>query len=320
MSVTVPENYRAWVWNAGDNPLDLQCISRETPVPEAGEVLVRNAVIGLNPVDWKVLGMTGWQPGKIPGCDGAGEVVALGQGVAEGWLGQRVCYHTHIPRHGSFAECTPVKVRALMRVPPSLGLDAAASVPCPALTAHLALAKLPAKAGTLLVSGAGGAVGHYLVQFAVRAGWNVTARCHPRHHATLSAFGAVCILHEEDPGTAVFDAAVDLKSPESAQTLFPALRANGHLVCVQGRVPGWGTNPFAECISLHEVALGALHAVGDEACWRDLMQTGETILAGIAAGLFVPETLYVRDFPDLAQYLYALKHRSFSGKPLIRVG
>lgn len=42
------------------------------------EVLVRNAVIGLNPVDWRVLGSSelGWRRGYIFGVDGAGTVIA----------------------------------------------------------------------------------------------------------------------------------------------------------------------------------------------------------------------------------------------------
>ena len=69
---------------SGTDPLDLVLTSLETQPPQPGEVLVQNEVIGLNPVDWKVLGSPSWKQGKIPGCDAAGRVVALGEGVTEG--------------------------------------------------------------------------------------------------------------------------------------------------------------------------------------------------------------------------------------------
>lgn len=115
-------------------------------------MLIRNVVIGLNPVDWKVLGgrLVSWQPGHVPGVDGAGVVVAVGENVSASWIGQRVAYHQSLSRHGSFAEYTSVKARAVLRVPASVSWEQAASLPCPALTAWLAL-----KATTVMSDAAG---------------------------------------------------------------------------------------------------------------------------------------------------------------------
>lgn len=118
------------------------------------EVLVRNHVAGLNPVDWKALGtrLAPWGPGWVPGVDGAGIVVAVGRDVESECLGRRVAYHQSLMRPGSFAEYTPVRLRALIDLPRTLDFETAAGVPCPALTAWLALVKFPSRTGdTLLI-------------------------------------------------------------------------------------------------------------------------------------------------------------------------
>lgn len=266
--------------------------------------------------------------GWVPMRDGAGIVAAVGEGVPESWLGRRVAYHQSLQRSGSFAEYTPLRARALLSVPDGVDLATAAGVPCPALTAWLALDKLPARPGAaLLVSGAGGAVGRYLVQLAAASGWVVTAMSHPRHWERLHRLGAV----ETRPGPLAegtswpdgdrerFIAAIDAVNKDHAARLAPALRANGHLVCIQGRVEDWPCPPFSHALSLHEVALGAMHQHGDDADWVRLTAAGETMLQAIADGRVAPEPPVEGGFDRLPDLLDALRHRSFSGKPLVRV-
>ncbi|MFP1915315.1 alcohol dehydrogenase catalytic domain-containing protein [Lonsdalea quercina] len=325
----LPETYRAWTWHDGTDPRDLILEHVPLPPPAADQVLVRNVVIGLNPVDWKVLGVErlGWQPGKVPGVDGAGVVVAVGEDVSDRWLGQRVAYHQNLQSPGSFAEYAPVDMRALLRLPQSLDFAIAASVPCPALTAWLALDKLPPQAGQrVLISGAGGAVGHYLVQLAAAYGFNVTAMSHSRHWERLRTLGAKdCVASDlaDDPEwmseNAGFFAVIDSVSADHAERLSPMLQANGHLVCIQDRVANWPCAPFGRAISLHEVALGALHQFGDEAAWARLTAAGELLLIDLAEERLQAESRVVRDFSELPLLLDELRHRSFSGKPLVRV-
>lgn len=323
-----PARYRAWTWQAGSAASDLRLMELPLPPAGLGQVLVRNHVIGLNPVDWKVLGGMGgaWTAGHVPGVDGAGEVVELGQGVPAHWLGRRVAYHQDLRRDGSFAEFSVIDARALMQLPDPLSFAIAASFPCPALTAWQALSKLPrADGGRLLISGAGGAVGNYLVQLGVHYGWQVSTMSHPRHWPRLWALGAAeCITGPVMPGTAAlpeayFDAAIDCVSAPHAALLAPALAANGQLVCIQGRLEHWPCAPFGRALSLHEVALGALHAHGDDRAWQALTSAGEHLLQSIAAGSLQPEPHHLHDFDALPQTLEALKHRNFSGKPLIQV-
>lgn len=320
-----PATYGAWCWQGGALPEQL--VLQQLPLPQLapGQVLVRNAVIGLNPVDWKVLdGDMGWPLGHVPGVDGAGTVAALGAGVAAEWLGKRVAYHQSLQAHGSFAQYTPVAATVLLQVPDTLEFSRAASVPCPGLTAWQALQKLPLAAGArLLVSGAGGAVGHYLVQLAVARGLRVTAMCNPRHWQRLQAFGVQgCVAGPFEPAQTwqegpCFDAVIDSVNAEHASKLAAALRTNGHLLCIQGRVAQWPSPAYGRALSLHEVALGALHQHGDAASWQTLVTAGERLLLGLADGSLKAEPLVAAEFTELPAHLTALRHRQFSGKPII---
>lgn len=317
---------RVWTWQSGPEPLDLVAGERPLPDLRSGEVLVRNAAIGLNPVDWKVLGnRTDWQPGHVPGVDGAGTVVAAAPDVPAQWLESRVCYHQSLAAHGSFAEHVPIRADVLLGLPNGVSFVQAAGFPCPALTAWLALEKLPHRAGeALLVSGAGGAVGRYLVQLAVRRGWQVTVMSNARHRDTLVRLGAVAWLPGPLPEGAAWNggrytAVIDCVGSDHAGRLVPSLRANGHLVCIQGRLEGWPNPPFGRALSLHEVALGALHQHGDASDWARFVTAGETMLEDIASGFRQPEPLVEGSFDELPTLLDTLRHRSFSGKPIIRL-
>lgn len=321
----LPTTHRAFTWQGSADPADLQLTESPIPKPEAGDLLIRNVVIGLNPVDWKVLGgdLVNWQPGHVPGVDGAGVVVAVGDGVPTAWVGQRVAYHQHLARHGSFAEYTPVKARAVVRIPADVSWESAASLPCPALTAWLALEKLPASCKTLLVSGAGGSVANHLIQLAVRRGMRVTTLSNLRHMGRLAGLGVVeC---KKGPLTSAwkkpeqFDAVIDTVNAQHAAWLVPSLRANGHLVCVQDRLATSPIPPFTRTISIHEVALGASHAFGDDRTWRELVDAGEQILTSLGRDQWAPDTFNVAPFEQLADHLRGLKHRTFSGKGLVRI-
>ncbi|MCC6076536.1 zinc-binding dehydrogenase [Pseudomonas sp. GCM10022188] len=326
----LPDAYRAWVWRGSAAPCGLVLETVARPALEAGQVLVRNAVIGLNPVDWKLLAgqfMSG-RPGKVPGLDGAGTVVAVGEGVSADWLGRRVAYHQSLERPGSFAQYTPLAAEVLIRLPAALDFATAAAFPCPALTAWQALEKVSALPGDeLLISGAGGSVGHYLVQLAAARGFVVSVMCHARHRERLYALGASEWLggplaeseNWADWGPARFHAVIDCVSAAHAERLAPAVLANGHLVCIQGRVARWPDAPFGRALSLHEVALGALHRFGDRAAWQRLTDAGEALLRALAEGRLQAEAALVGEFAELPQRLLALQHRQFSGKALIRV-
>lgn len=316
---SVPTGWQGWVWQGGDSPQDLRnCFLPAEPL-QPGDVLVQNAAIGLNPVDWKTLDI---KRGKVPGTDGAGTVVATGTAVDTRWMGRRVAYHQSLHRNGSFAEYTLLAAQTLIAIPDEIDFATAAAIPCPALTAWQAIEKVPAQAGArLLIAGAGGAVGHFLVQLAYAREFDVTTVSHPRHWSRLKALGASrCLdtpLHVSASHHEPFFAVIDAVNPQHAAELSELLLANGHLVCIQGRVGNWPCPPFERALSLHEVALGALHLHGDARQWKTLTQQGEKLLSQMAKGVLQSETVLKFFYNQIPSQLLALQHRNFSGKQII---
>ncbi|AXF78420.1 hypothetical protein LU631_06005 [Erwinia tracheiphila] len=107
--LTLPSAWTGWKWQGGQSPLDLRSVTLNARPLQPAQVLVCNAAIGLNPVDWKVLDS---QVGQVPGVDGAGTVVAIGDEVAPDLLGQRVAWHQSLQSDGSFAAFTPLGMSA----------------------------------------------------------------------------------------------------------------------------------------------------------------------------------------------------------------
>lgn len=111
------------------DPEVLQLASRETPRPEAGEILVKVAAAGVNRPD--LLQREGKYPpppgaSDIPGLELAGEVVALGDGVSHITLGDKICA---LVTGGAYAEYCRVAAPLALPVPAGLDMIAAAAIP-----------------------------------------------------------------------------------------------------------------------------------------------------------------------------------------------
>lgn len=142
--------------------------------PGPGEVRVRNRAIGLNFTD--VYFRTGqYAPPRlpfIPGNEGAGEVVTVGEGVTEFAPGDRVGYVTML---GAYAEETNVPARWVTHLPAGVAFDTAAAMLLKGLTAEYLLRRTArVEAGqTVLVHAAAGGVGLLLAQWARHLGATV---------------------------------------------------------------------------------------------------------------------------------------------------
>src|SRR5690554_6946084 len=108
----------------------------------------------------------------VPGYDFVGVVERL-PASARTWLvpGQRVC--GILPRMGAHASHLEVDPSLLVPVPEGLSSETAAALPLDAVTAHFALEGLLSASGSVLIQGAGGAVGRLAVQLARRRGLTV---------------------------------------------------------------------------------------------------------------------------------------------------
>jgi NADPH2:quinone reductase len=150
------------------------------PRPGAGEVRIRTAVTGINPGDVKKrqdsfgIGMP--YPRVIPHSDGAGRVDQVGEGVSSEWIGRSVwCYGAQSYRpFGTAAEFTVVPLDHVALLPESVSPEEGACLGIPGITAHRAVHVGGDVSGrTVLVQGAGGAVGMCAAAVARHAGARV---------------------------------------------------------------------------------------------------------------------------------------------------
>ena len=155
----------------------------DKPAPAAGEVLVRVRASGINPSDTKGRGgargnvAMAW-PRIFPHQDGAGVIDAVGEGVPERRLGERVwLYEAQLKRpFGTAAEYVALPAPQAVPLPDQADFAAGAALGVPAMTAYRCVfADGPVEGKTVLVTGGAGAVGFYAIQFARHGGARVIA-------------------------------------------------------------------------------------------------------------------------------------------------
>jgi NADPH:quinone reductase len=154
----------------------LRVVEVERPEPGPGEVRVKVHVSAVNPTDHKSRGGATPRPidgFQIPHHDGAGVIDAVGPGVNQGRIGERVWVWLAAAgrRWGTAAEWTVVPERQAVPLPDGISFELGASLGVPAVTAHRCLlADGPVTGQTVLVAGGAGAVGHFAIQIAAWAG------------------------------------------------------------------------------------------------------------------------------------------------------
>lgn len=185
------------------------------PRPGPGEVRVRLRVAGVNPTDGKSRSRATPHDFQVPGQDGAGDVVEVGEGVDPSRVGERVWVWFAAARGrrwGTAAQGTVVPSRQAVPLPDGVSYDLGAGLGIPAMTAwHCLFADGPLDGRTVLVAGGAGAVGHAAVALARRGGARViTTTSAPKMHLAEAA-GAHVVLdrHAADLAEQVRRAAPD---------------------------------------------------------------------------------------------------------------
>lgn len=215
---------RAVVYTESGDSSVLELVEREAPEPGPGEVRVRIVRAGVNPTDWKFraggMGELAF-PEIVPGQDGAGDVDAVGPGVTDLAVGDRVW--TMLAQHtrpgGTAQELVVLPVANVAKLPDAASYDLGASLGVPAVTAHRALTTSEdgpdrlapgALAGTtVLVAGGAGAVGNAAIQLARWAGATVISTVSSDDKAALArAAGAQHVVnYRGDTAEAIRDLA-----------------------------------------------------------------------------------------------------------------
>jgi NADPH:quinone reductase-like Zn-dependent oxidoreductase len=204
----------------------------ERPAPGPGQVVVKVSATSFNPVDAGIRGgyLSEVFPiafPHVPGIDVAGTIAELGDGVADWNIGDAVVGLLPMTADGAAAEYVLAPAEVLATAPRSVALADSAALPTVGLTAWQALFEIAAlTAGqSVLINGAGGAVGGYAVQLAKQAGAIVTATASARSADRLRRYGADRIIGYIDYGStpmavagAPFDVVLNLVSTSPEQT------------------------------------------------------------------------------------------------------
>lgn len=179
------------------------------------DLRVRVAAAGVNPVDAQNRADPGWaelEPPYVVGYELAGTVLEAGPDVTGHREGDEVWAMLAVRRTqlGAYADEVVVAADVVARRPRALSVQEAAAVPLAGSTAVQLLDRLQPQPGEwILVNGAGGGVGHLLVQLARRRGARVAALASARRHELLHRLGvdAVVDRHHADALAAAQEAA-----------------------------------------------------------------------------------------------------------------
>jgi NADPH:quinone reductase-like Zn-dependent oxidoreductase len=169
----------------------------DRPAAGAGQVVLKVAGAAFNPLDVAIRAGFVQQVFPVafphtPNFDVAGVVTEVGEGV-RGWsAGDAVVAYLPVTAPGAAAEFVAAPAEALAAAPRAVELADAAALPSAALTAWQSLFEHAGlQAGqSILINGAGGAVGRYAIQLAKQAGAIVTATASARSTGRVRSYGA----------------------------------------------------------------------------------------------------------------------------------
>jgi NADPH2:quinone reductase len=245
---------RQIVYNVTGGPDVLHLVERDVQSPAVGEVRVRIVVSGVNPTDWK--SRRGAKDGDalpfaevVPNQDGAGVIDAIGDGVTEFAVGDRVWLMLAAWQRasgGTAQEFTLVPVNRVRHLADDVSFELGASLGVPAVTAHRALtvsedgpSRLApgALAGkTVLVAGGAGAVGHAAIQLAKWAGATVITTISSEAKALLArAAGAHHVINYREGGAAAAIRAVSPDGVDLVVEVNPVQNAELNLAVIANR-------------------------------------------------------------------------------------
>ncbi len=239
---------RAIVAQGYGGPEVLQMVNLPTPEAGPGQVRVRVEAAAVNPIDIStregyLAEMIGDRPAVGLGWDLAGVVEEVGADVSRVQVGDRVVGLLDLVAvdSGAYAEQVVLDQEAVARAPESVDAVPASTFGLNATTAHQALDLLGLDAGqTVLVTGAAGGLGGYVVALAARRGLRVVAVASPPDEKEVRAFGARLVVPRGDDlnprireavGSGV-DGAID--AAQLGPETLAAVRDGGSFVAVTG--------------------------------------------------------------------------------------
>lgn len=224
------------------NPDVLELTRSEAPRVGSLDLLVRVRAVSVNPLDGKIRRgemrlLSGTRFPKTPGADFAGVVEAVGAKVAGFAVGDRVFGYPGNMRSGTLSEVIAVPAASSAKIPSAMNDADAASIALVGVAALQAVRDVAqVRAGeSVLVNGATGGVGLFLLQLARLRGARVTAVASTSSLPTAQRFGAEnvvdyrkgSILDSDQRFDVVFDASTKLPFSLARKVLAPRGRYVG---------------------------------------------------------------------------------------------
>lgn len=282
------------------------------PDPRPGEVVVAVEAFSVNRGETFLLEAPrdGWRPGK----DVAGRVV---QETADGSgprVGDRIVGH---PPSGGWAQRVAVAVDAVAVLPDSVSVVTAAALPLAGITAlRLLRAVGPLPGQRLLLTGASGGVGHYLVELATAGGAQVTAVVGSAERgARLAQFGARIVTSLDAAGGG-FDTALESVGGASLPAVLARVRPGGQLVWFGQASRQPVTLDFFRIVTqTPSVRLRLFDYSDGPAVGPDLA----TLVRLVAGGCLHPEIGVVRDWSHTGEVLADLTERRVRGNAVLTI-
>ncbi|KAG0652629.1 Zinc-binding alcohol dehydrogenase domain-containing cipB [Hyphodiscus hymeniophilus] len=222
-----PKNFASWL----QDPQTQLSVST-APIPKCGsdDLILKNHVVAVNPVDWKIQSTGGvgfdLEYPLILGEDVAGEVLQVGSNLKDRFqVGDRVMAHTMGlglgSAYGGFQLYPILTAATTSKIPDGMSFRDAAVLPLSIstaaaglfLNASLGLAypptghkaretQLPLDGPTLLVWGCSSSVGSSVIQLARAAGYQVITTASPSNHKYCETLGASHVLDYHDADVA----------------------------------------------------------------------------------------------------------------------
>ena len=311
-------------------PGNLIIEERPDPTPAAGEILVRIHASSLNYHDFAVImGGIPTENGRIPMSDGAGEVLAVGEGVSRFKVGDKVLSlffpnwqsgeieasgFGEVPGDGADgfgAELVAAPETAFTRMPEGYSYREAATLPCAALTAWRALmVEARVKPGDWVLTQGTGGVSIFALQFAKAAGCRVISTSssdtklerlkelgadHVINYKTTPEWGKAA---KKLTGGRGVDEVVEIGGPGTLAQSIAASRPGGHISLIGVLTGVSGEVPTAALFSLNITLSGI--TVGSRRHQEDM-------IAAIEANGIKP--VLDKDFP-LSEIAAAFAHQA----------
>ncbi len=235
-------------------PEVLYLVDKEVGQPGPGEVRLTQKAVGLNYADTYF--RSGIYPVPMPsgmGVEGAGIVTAIGEGVTNVAVGDRVTYTGFTNTLGAYSTERLVPAAPLIRVPEGIDFDTAACITMRGLTSAYLMRRIyDFKPGqTILLHAAAGGVGLIVTQWAKILGLTVIgtvstdakaeiARAHGCDHIINYSHEEVAPRVRELTGGAGVDVVFDSVGKDTFMSSLDSLKRRGLLVCVgtaSGTIP-----------------------------------------------------------------------------------